>query len=366
MGELGDLEIIAVDDGSRDKTPKILGGFKNRVKVITHDTNKGYGAALKSGFKAATGEYLSFLDADGTCSPNSFVMLCKSLKEKSADIAVGSRMDKTRSEMPAVRWVGNKFFATILSFLSGKKVTDSASGIRVFRRDIIEKLYPLPDGLHFTPAMTAKALHEGFKIVEVAVPYAERGGKSKLSVFKDGLRFFKIIMDTVLMYNPFKVFFLMGLISILVAAILLAAPIYHLLAPRDFVFSDYIYRSIGAMYFIIAGVQLILFGILARFIVSTFFKRYEAGKLIHWMNQKFKVYYRLGLYGVVPIVLGIGINFVYAYKWLFGKELSIHWAYLLVAAGLIIVGLQMVITGVIIRLLKNLSDHMIHQADKSD
>jgi glycosyltransferase involved in cell wall biosynthesis len=358
---ISDLEVIAVDDGSRDKTAEILKRYSGEVKVLTHASNRGYGAALKSGFEYASGDLLSFMDADGTCNPESFIMLCRNLESGNADIAVGSRMDKNRSEMPVVRWVGNKFFASLLTFFSGQKVSDSASGIRVFKKDVIRKLYPLPDGLHFTPAMTAKALHEGFKIVEVAVPYAERGGESKLRVIKDGFRFLKIIVDTILMYNPFKVFLLLGLLAILIAAILLAVPIYSLISHEDFIFSDYIYRSIGALYFVVAGFQIILFGVLARFIVSTFFKRYESGRLVHKINDLFKVYDRMALYGLVPIFISLVVNSVYAYKYFFGKGIKLHWAYLLIAAGFMLIGMQMVITGIVIKILKNIAMHKTHQ-----
>ena len=356
-----DLEIIAVDDGSHDSTAEILKKYVGKATVVTHKHNQGYGAALKTGFETATGELLSFLDADGTCNPESFVMLCNSLRENNADIAVGSRMDKEHSEMPVVRWIGNKFFASMLSFFSSQKVTDSASGIRVFKRDAIKKLYPLPDGLHFTPAMTAKAIHEGFKITEVSVPYSERGGKSKLSVLKDGYRFLRIIIDTVLMYNPFKVFLLLGLLSILISAGLLVVPIYNLFTNEHFTFSDYIYRSIGALYFFIAGIQIILFGVLARFTVSTFFKRYESGEFIHWVNNRFRVYSLIGYYGIIPLFVGFIINAIFAYKYFFGKGIHLHWAYLLIAAAMIIIGLQMIITGVLIKILGDISKHKIHQ-----
>lgn len=362
---LSDLEIIGVDDGSRDGTASILSKYSNKVDIITHKVNRGYGAALRTGFEFAKGDYLCFLDADGTCNPESFVKLFSGLRGSQADIAVGSRMDMKNSEMPAVRWIGNKFFASILTFLSGKKVTDSASGIRVFKKDIIKKLYPLPDGLNFTPAMTSKAIHEGFKIVEVPIPYAERGGKSKLSVIKDGYKFLRIIIDTVLMYNPFKVFLLMGLVSWLVAALLIAFPIYKLVSSENFIFSDYIYRSIGALYFFIAGVQIILFGVLARFIVSTFFKRYEIGNLIHKINNAFKVYDLIGFYGLIPVLMGLAINAVYAYEHFFGKGIRLHWAYLLIAAAFIIVGIQMIITGVVIKILKDIARHK-EQQDPQD
>jgi hypothetical protein len=85
------------------------------------------------------------------------------------------------SEMPLVRRIGNTVFATLVSVLSNRRVTDSASGQRVIRRDKLAKLYPLPDGLNFTPVMSTRAMYEDIRIVEVPITYSERVGRSKLA-----------------------------------------------------------------------------------------------------------------------------------------------------------------------------------------
>ena len=107
------------------------------------------------------------------------------------------------SEMPLVRTIGNRIFAWILGALSKRIVKDTASGMRVIRRDALESLYPLPDGLHFTPAMSARALLEDkLNLVEVPMPYSERVGRSKLSVMKDGIRFLTVILRAAVAHRP--------------------------------------------------------------------------------------------------------------------------------------------------------------------
>ncbi len=122
-----------------------------------------------------------------------------------ADLVIGSRMAGARSEMPKVRRLGNIIFATLVSAIGNQHVTDSASGMRVFRREILHQLYPLPDGLNFTPVMSTRAMHEDIRMVEVPIPYSERVGRSKLSVVRDGMRFLNSIVWTALSYNPVRI-----------------------------------------------------------------------------------------------------------------------------------------------------------------
>ncbi len=363
---LDDVEIIVVDDGSRDQTAKLLKDILQKetadhFQVVQHEENRGYGAALKTGFNAAKGEFLSFMDADGTIDPRAFAKMHETLEKENADMVVGTRFGNKGSQMPLTRKVGNRFFALLLSFLAGQRVKDTASGMRLFKREALRMLLPLPDGLHFTPAMSTKALHERIKIAEVPIPYAERQGASKLSVVSDGLRFFRIIVGTVLMYNPFKVFLFFGLLFELVAGLLWSIPLYELFSAKDLLFSDYIYRSIGGVYFSIIGVQIILFGVLARFIVSTFFRQHEPGVLIHKVNRMFRVYDWMGIYGMGVLSIGILINAAYFWKYLFGGGIIFHWAWLLLAAGMIIVGVQMLITGIVMRILKDIKACLVEK-----
>jgi hypothetical protein len=201
QGGVDDVEILVVSDGSTDRTEAIACSVPD-VTVLAFDRNRGYGAAIKCGFAFASGDLLGFLDADGTCDPRFFADLCAALEREQADIALGSRMGEA-SEMPIVRTVGNLVFAWMLGILARQTVKDTASGMRVLRRSALADLYPLPDGLHFTPAMSARVLLEGkLALVEVPMPYAERVGHSKLSVLRDGVRFFRSIAQAAVTYRP--------------------------------------------------------------------------------------------------------------------------------------------------------------------
>jgi glycosyltransferase involved in cell wall biosynthesis len=159
------VEIIVVSDGSTDRTVEIARAF-DEVRVIVFEKNRGYGAAIKKGFEEGTGQLVGFLDADGTCDPNHFATLCRAIVEDEASVALGSRMGP-QSQMPRVRRLGNRIYALLLSALSNRVVSDTASGMRVIRRDALPQLYPLPDGLHFTPAMSARVIMDDrLKIVE--------------------------------------------------------------------------------------------------------------------------------------------------------------------------------------------------------
>lgn len=208
-----DLELIVVDDESKDRTPEIV-AVTAGVRLIRHECNGGYGSALKTGFAAALREWVGFLDADGTYPPELFPALCRAALAQDADVVIGSRMAGEASQMPAVRRVGNFLFANLVS---ARRITDSASGMRVFRKAILERLYPLPDGLNLTPVMSTRALHEGLKMVEVPIPYSERQGRSKLSVVRDGVRFAQSIVWTALTYNPVRQLGMIGLACIAVA-----------------------------------------------------------------------------------------------------------------------------------------------------
>ena len=208
-------EIIVVDDGSRDRTAELVDGLPE-VRMIRHRENRGYGAALKSGMSVARGDLIAFLDADGTYPPESFPALCEAALA-GADIVVGSRMADQVSAMPLSRRIGNRLFAGLVTLLGNHRVHDSASGMRVIRREALERLNPLPDGLHFTPIMSLRAMHEGLTLVEVPIPYAERVGDSKLSVARDGLQYLHSIVWTALSYNPVRVLGGLGLAGVALA-----------------------------------------------------------------------------------------------------------------------------------------------------
>ena len=219
------VDIIVVSDGSTDQTVPLAQKHLDKIKLIIFEKNRGYGAAIKQGWEETDADIVAFLDADGTCNPEFFAPLCTELEIGKRDIMLGCRLNKD-SEMPAIRRFGNTLFAILLSLVSNQKVRDTASGMRVIRRSSLSEIMPLPDGLHFTPAMSARAiLHPDLKIHEIDMPYKERDGESKLKVWKDGIRFLTVILEMTFLYQPQRVFFFGGLGVAFMALMLMIMPI---------------------------------------------------------------------------------------------------------------------------------------------
>ncbi len=227
------VEVTVVSDGSTDRTVELARQFEGQIRLIVFEQNKGYGAAIKEGWSQSDADLFGFLDADGTCDPRFFADLCRALESEQADVVLGGRLNRN-SKMPLVRRIGNAIFATLLSAFAGKRVRDTASGMRVVRRNCLPKLYPLPGGLHFTPAMTARILMSGnLRLTEIDMPYHERDGESKLRIGKDGVRFLKSIIDMVLLYQPWRPLTAVGLASLAVAVALMAMPTLYYLQHRS-------------------------------------------------------------------------------------------------------------------------------------
>lgn len=281
------VDITVVSDGSTDRTAEIARQYAAAINLIVFEKNRGYGAAIKEGWRQSDADLLGFLDADGTCDPAFFADLCRALVEENADLALGNRMHG-RSRMPLIRWVGNFLFAHMLSLFAAQKVTDTASGMRVVRRSSLPKLVPLPDGMHFTPAMSARAiLDQDLKVAEIDMPYHEREGRSKLKVWQDGLRFLKVIGEAGFLYRPFRPLEVLGLICFLAATLMMVFPFYYYFKTRT-VAEWMIYRFVVSNFLGTSSCLFFCAGYLTRKIVDIvlFNKNPEADT--GWLNTLFR------------------------------------------------------------------------------
>lgn len=346
-----DLECIVVDDGSKDRTAEIVQGYAPEVTLISQP-NKGYGGALKTGFRAARGELLAFLDADSTYPPEYFPQLCQAALA-GADIVIGSRMSGTSSEMPLVRRIGNFIFANLLSLVSGVRISDSASGQRVLRREVLPIIYPLPDTLDFTPAMSTRALHEDLKMVEVPIPYKERSGRSKLSVVRDGLRFFKSIVWTALTYNPVRIFGGLGLTLLMLAVLVAGVPVMAHLFGRESTWPFPVF--FGALVLAVAGVTLYTTGTSFSYIVRLFHKRPIRQGLVGHRGNGRRLERHYWWLGLCAMIAGIGMYAAAVIFDLTNPALTASWFAPVVSALLVLTGVQLVSAWGLARMLAELS-----------
>ncbi len=353
-----DMELIVVDDGSRDNTTAIAARYPE-VRLIRHVTNKGYGAALKTGFSHARGDLLGFLDADGTYPPEYFPDLCRVALEENADLVIGSRMAGAESEMPLVRRVGNVIFATLVSLLGNHRVSDSASGMRVLRREMLSRLYPLPDGLNFTPVMSTRAIHEQVCMREVPIPYRERVGRSKLNALRDGVRFLRTIIWTALNYNPVRILGGIGLGLGLLTGLIGAVIVGMRLSGITYLGPGGVVAVFIAALAAVAGVTLFSLGATFNYLVSLFHKRPVRQGLFGNPVFDRPLEHHFGWMGLVAMLVGLAIGAGSLALSLNGWPIERLWLYLLGAAMLMLTGLQLSVFWVIMRVLEELSQREI-------
>jgi glycosyltransferase involved in cell wall biosynthesis len=293
------VEITVVSDGSTDRTVELASRYKDHINLVVFDKNRGYGAAIKEAWSRSDAEVLGFLDADGTCDPLFFTQLCNTLEKEQADVVLGSRLNP-ESQMPLTRRVGNVLFASMLSLFSSKRVRDTASGMRVVRRSSLPRLMPLPDGLHFTPAMSARAiLSDDVKIVEIPMPYHEREGESKLKIGKDGLRFLRVIMEAAFLYRPSRPLGLVGLLCLVLASLLMIEPtLFYLQNGR--LREGWIYRFLVSNLLGSAGLLLVCAAYLSRQIVNLTLHGRPTQGMDRGLLAKF---FNHPLFWLVPLVL---------------------------------------------------------------
>jgi len=338
-----EVAIIVVSDGSTDRTAEIALSYES-VDVIAYKTNLGYGAAIKGGFAKASSDLVCFLDADGTCDPEYFVDLCNAAINDSADLVLGSRMHKD-SKMPGLRRFGNRMFAATASYLSGKKIVDTATGMRVIRKDALPKLYPLPTGLHFTPAMTLRALVSDLLIRELPVPYHERTGRSKLSILHDGLRFFFAIIEIALCYCPLKFFGCASTLLWLVAVCYSIDPAWNYII-QHIIGENFMYRQIVINTFFLAGLLTLSIGVIAERVAAALNGNDRRHSVLGRLVLRLCSTRKMLVAGFALIFIGVFSNISGIAEYLMTRHVSYHWGVVSIGSLFVLAGLQFTAMGI--------------------
>jgi glycosyltransferase involved in cell wall biosynthesis len=201
------VEILVVDDGSTDKTS--VAASQAGARVVRHPYNKGNGAAIKTGIRAARGDVIVMMDADGQHDPGDIPRLLEPLGE-GYDMVVGAR---SRGSQRWHRQLANSVYNILASYLVSFRVEDLTSGFRAIRRDMaLQFCYLLPNTFSYPTTLTMAIIRAGHNLKYVDIQAAERVGDSKIRLFRDGVRFLLIMTKIAVLFSPLKVFLPAGLL----------------------------------------------------------------------------------------------------------------------------------------------------------
>ncbi|MCB4790692.1 MAG: glycosyltransferase family 2 protein [Elusimicrobia bacterium] len=242
-------EVIVIDDGSTDSTAKIA--RECGAKVFSNTYTVGYGASIKTGIRKAKNNLIAIIDADGTYQPEDISKMLEYIE--SFDMVVGERPKASieASRRPA-KWALSK----LANYLSGITIPDLNSGLRIFSRDIALKYFNLlPQGFSFTTTITLAMLNNNYTVKFVPISYKKRNGKSKIKPFQDTLTFIKLIVRTIMYFNPLKVFLPISLPLIIIGALIAT---YHV------IFFHSVNKS--SILMTVSGLQILAIGMIADLI----------------------------------------------------------------------------------------------------
>jgi len=195
-----DFELVAVDDGSADRSREILSRLESSGlidRVLLHDRNRGKGAALSTGFQAATGDVIIVQDADLEYDPDDYPLLLGPILEDKADVVYGSRFLGGRPHRVLYFWhsVGNKALTLVSNMVTNLNLTDMETCYKCFRREVLAGLTIEERAFGVEPELTAKVALGGWRVYEVGISYAGRTyAEGKKITWRDGLSAFRCIL----------------------------------------------------------------------------------------------------------------------------------------------------------------------------
>jgi glycosyltransferase involved in cell wall biosynthesis len=258
-----DTEIILVDDGSADETAARAESVPG-IRVLRHPVNRGYGAALVTGMRAARGEFVCWYDADGQHRPQDLLAVCRTLAEEGLDYCIGVRGADSHADRR--RRLGKWVLGVAVRIIAGRPVADYNSGLRGFRREVVLRYaHLLPKRFGASTVSTLLMLERGYRGMEIPIVVRPRIGKSSVRQVRDGTRTLFLLLQLILLFNPLR--FYGGLGLFLMTAGLIYG-LYRAYAERLG------FPVLGALA-VILGIQILVFGLLADQISALRRERFE-------------------------------------------------------------------------------------------
>ncbi len=189
-----EYELIVVDDQSTDGSLRKLEGFTGLKIVKTGGGERGYGKALKAGFRATKGEWIGFFDIDNSYRPEDITLFIEEINKGESDFIMGQRRF-SENGMSVTRGFGNWVYVVLAKLFFGSSLDDVCSGYRFFhRRHLADVISISEQGLNFSIQLTLKMIKKKTNIKPLSIQYDRRIGSSKLSVLFDGISFLKVLL----------------------------------------------------------------------------------------------------------------------------------------------------------------------------
>lgn len=254
-------EIIVVDDGSTDNTAEEA--EKRGVTVVRHPKNRGYGASLKTGIRAAKHEFIVITDADGTYPVERIPEMLDKLQ--TADMVVGARVGQ-KVAIPLIRRPAKWLLRILAEYVAEDHVPDLNSGLRAFRRSLVNQYLPLlPDKFSFTTTITVATLCDRYNVVFMPIDYHKRSGKSKIVPW-DFVNFVTLVLRLCMLFNPLKVFIPVSLFCFIIGGIKFGLDCFvalHNSGGSIMAILSQPFVSISAMMLLLSGLQILLIGMMS-------------------------------------------------------------------------------------------------------
>lgn len=250
-----DYELIIVNDGSTDNSGRILEKIKG-IKLIYHPYNKGYGASLKTGIKAARNNLILMMDGDGTYPADAIPGLLR--YADAYDMISGARM--RNAHIPLSRRPAKFILSVLADFLTGRKIPDINCGMRLIKKDNVQKFFHiLPSRFSFAITHLLACLTNDSSVKFVPIDYFKREGKSTIHPINDFIKFVTIIFRVVTYFRPLRFF---SLISCSLIGIAFMVYLYNL------VFMNRILMDLTIIVLFLSALQIFLFGLIADLLVK--------------------------------------------------------------------------------------------------